>query len=504
MLKTTLPGFPCCAVLLLTVSALHAQDREVYFGLLHSHTHFSDGEGTPDEAYTMAKDAGCDFFAITEHNHSQAAGSDSIFLTPTLYHELKQTARDHTVDGEFVAIWGQEVSTISKGNHVNIFFASEICNMPNGDFKFFYENWMPSHLETKIVQLNHPKGKNDTKHNEYGIDDYDQDFDALVAASDRYVKIIEVIKGSSQSDSTSLEHRNGIYADDYFFYLNKGFHIGPSVGGDNHKKTWGKSMHGRMGVWATELSESGIEEAIAKHHCYASEDDNIEVQFTVNDAIMGSSVEISTSSTLELKVTFDDPAEASARHRVEIYFDDAVGGDLATKIEDEVFDPGIKEATFVHSADPGGYYIAKVIQIGDHADDVWTSPIWLTDILNPDVAGPVTDPTPGNTDDPPREEIEWEDAVDYIGKTVTVSGKIIRAHNHQGKIVFFNFDPDFRDTLSIILLDDDFATFGGPDALIDRLVNKRVKVRGEITLFQQSRMQIKLTDLAQIVSVEGE
>jgi hypothetical protein len=73
-------------ILLLSVALGEAQDaRKVYFGLMHAHTSFSDGEGTPDEAYTMAKEAGLDFFAITEHNHNQAMGDDGIFLTDALY-----------------------------------------------------------------------------------------------------------------------------------------------------------------------------------------------------------------------------------------------------------------------------------------------------------------------------------------------------------------------------------------------------------------------------------
>jgi len=49
---------------------------------------------------------------------------------------------------------------------------------------------------------------------------------------------------------------------------------------------------------------------------------------------------------------------------------------------------------------------------------------------------------------------------------------------------------------------DDFATLGGAETLIEWLVNKRVTVKGEITLFRQARMQLKLSRLDQIISVE--
>ena len=40
---------------------------KAYYGLLHAHTGLSDGKGTPEEAYQMAKKNGLDFFAVTDH-----------------------------------------------------------------------------------------------------------------------------------------------------------------------------------------------------------------------------------------------------------------------------------------------------------------------------------------------------------------------------------------------------------------------------------------------------
>jgi hypothetical protein len=54
-------------------SSSSAQTLNHYFGNLHSHTSFSDGSGTPDEAYKYARDVGdLDFLAVTEHNHEGA------------------------------------------------------------------------------------------------------------------------------------------------------------------------------------------------------------------------------------------------------------------------------------------------------------------------------------------------------------------------------------------------------------------------------------------------
>ena len=46
------------------------------FADLHLHTFFSDGQGTPEQAFQAAKAAGVDFFAVTPHNHAEAESND--------------------------------------------------------------------------------------------------------------------------------------------------------------------------------------------------------------------------------------------------------------------------------------------------------------------------------------------------------------------------------------------------------------------------------------------
>ena len=365
MVRTTL------LLCILATRIASAQEMKVYFGLLHGHTSFSDGSGDPDEAFSMGKEAGLDFMAITEHNHSKAAGTDKIFLTPPLYGKLIQSARQHTVPGEFLAVWGQEVSTISAGNHANIFFADEICRMPNGDFKFLYEQFLPAHGEVPFIQFNHPgvrkdqnpKTKADERNNDYGIDDYDGDFDQLVGAAGRHVALVELIIGPAFAKATSKPHQNGKHENDYLFYLNKGFRVGPSVGQDNHFKTWGTATHARMGVWMTKLTPEGFIEAIRERRCYASEDENIEVRFTVNGAMMGSV--IPAAETASIKVSVSDDDEPDARYRVQLFFDDAIGGEEAEILENEALPEGSHETEFVHTPIAGGYYFVKIIQRGD-------------------------------------------------------------------------------------------------------------------------------------------
>src|SRR5215510_12004131 len=87
-MKITFLSTFCILFLAVSLSGASVQQEKVFFGNLHSHTSFSDGLGTPGEAYLRARDvAKLDFMAITEHNHIEALGSDGIGIakTPSLY-----------------------------------------------------------------------------------------------------------------------------------------------------------------------------------------------------------------------------------------------------------------------------------------------------------------------------------------------------------------------------------------------------------------------------------
>jgi DNA/RNA endonuclease YhcR with UshA esterase domain len=481
-----------------------APDLELIFGLLHGHTSFSDGTGTPADAYQSARDAGLDFFAVTEHNHAQAGGSDGVFLTTPLYEELKRSAEDATEDGEFVALYGQEVSSISKGNHVNVFNSSTIVDVANGDFRDLYERYLVDHPEVPLVQLNHPDVSADRnpntaankRNNDYGIDDYDQSFPALLEASGRWVALIEMIIGPAFGNSTAKPHHGGTHQDDYLFYLNEGFRLGPSVGQDNHNANWGSSTHARLGAWATELTHDGVYEALTARRTYASEDENVSVKLKLGDTWMGGTAALPMGEEAVLELGVADPDEPDARYTAVLFYDQGIGGEEATEVDATAF-TGDADQTFRHTPVPGGYYFVKLTQRSSaesSADDVWTAPIWITE-LDPDADDP-------GEEHSPEGEISWEQAMDFVGQEKTVRGRIVDTFN-SGRVLFLNFDFDFRDTLTLVVFDDHFDDFGGADALELRVAGREVVVKGVISLFR-GRPQLILREAGQILEVEDE
>lgn len=414
-----LPQKPLPARLNQQAAARPRNGYQVYFGNLHSHTSYSDGILNPREAYRTAEGNGLDFMAITEHNHAAAGGSDGIYLTPELYEDLKKTAAEFSVPGKFAALYGQEFSTISKGNHMNVFNASTVIDVASGDFKTLYEKWLPSHPEVKFIQFNHPNYEEDmgmgpghaaeppedrrledldhqneavlearlsgqpiprgsnNMFNDYGYDDYQRNFSALVRASAPWLRTIEILNGPGTSPKP-IGKAQAYMEPDFLFYLNQGFKLAPTADQDNHYATWGSLHTGRTGVLATELTPAAIYEALQARRVFASEDQNLELVLQANGHFMGES--FASAGPVECDISIQDRDEPDSGFLLQIYADQA-GGETAKPIVQEQLPGGTHSFHYSWNPPPGeSYAFVKVTQINadGRQDNAWTAPIWVT------------------------------------------------------------------------------------------------------------------------------
>ncbi|MEO8086881.1 MAG: CehA/McbA family metallohydrolase, partial [Bacteroidota bacterium] len=403
------------------ISSSNAQPpgTHLYFGLLHAHTLFSDGSGTPEEAYQKAKDAGLNFFAITEHNHAAAEsgaaerrdgiliannhdlynGNNTITITPNIngspqtmhVKSLKKAAADATTS-TFLAMYGQEFSSISSGNHVNVFNAPEVLTIPNGNFKELYD-WVQSTNDNNIIiQMNHPDVHGDmfnqgANNNDYGIDEplMGNGFTEFVSKADRYIQLIEILSGPAMNDFASPNfHYAHTHENDYFFYLKQGFHLAPSAGQDNHYKTWGVSSSARIGVYATGLTNEAICEAFRTYRTFATEDKNLSIVFSINGSVMGSNISAASDQPLNMEIKVTDSDDPSPVYTIEVY-----GGAIEPKsyaqaqklnADDGKMDAvtlnGNGTASFnsISSGDPQFFYVLVIEGDGDRA---WSAPVWV-------------------------------------------------------------------------------------------------------------------------------
>lgn len=381
-------------------------ELKVYFGNLHSHTSYSDGSGTPRDAFKHARDvAKLDFLAITEHNHAAADGTGDrkdgklIATNHALYNgsssnSLISAATSYNQTGRFVALYGQEFSTISKGNHINVFEVADVIEVPNGQFDVLFGQWLSAHPPsdggTPLVQLNHPRSRNSYP-DEYGLDDYTSE-EAWRVAIDQFTCLIEILNGPALKPS-SLDGRAGeTFESAYLTYLNLGLHVAPTGNQDNHYKSWGSITDVRTGVITDELSKPKILEALRQRHVYATDDKNLRVIARVNGGLMGDRITqtISTGSAFDIQYSISDDDEPNASYAIQIYRG-TIGAGPASESNEVVQDGNTPVGATVKIEDvqyTGGqqYVFLKIVQTNEDGpnDRVWTAPVWFESAVSPD------------------------------------------------------------------------------------------------------------------------
>lgn len=329
--------------------------------------------GTAADAFRYARErAKLDFLAMTVHNH---------MTTDPEYAGLLEVARAANRRDGFCAIVGQEWSTISSGNHVNVLGTKSVCRVAKGSYREFYGKWLPSHPAAAVVILNHPNrpgrggfGRQLAK-TEYGLDDYGGDPVRLAAAARPYVRLIEVVSGPSHGRLENFRRWRGRpYG--YFRYLNRGFRVGPCVGTDNHYQNWGTSSPSRTGVWARGLTPALLLEAMYRRRTFATEDSSLSVWLQVGKTPMGTAVR-TAARRVTASITVRDTDEPNVTYQIRVLVDrDGMGGEEAVVVHEIHKTRGGAVDVVLDLPAVSTYVLAHVVQRSD-ADAAWTAPVWI-------------------------------------------------------------------------------------------------------------------------------
>jgi hypothetical protein len=189
-----------------------------------------------------------------------------------------------------VAIAGYEHSENNGpgGNgHLNVFNSDGYLNAlaPGTDLPTIY-NWLktarPNGDGPVVASFNHPGPR---QYNDWAYRD---------AAVTDVITMLEVINSN-----------NKIHYAGFINALDKGWKVSPVCGNDNHGFT-GISKHtSRTFVLAKEKTQAAILDAMKHRRTYASLEQNIQCRYTVNGAIMGST--LNRPDSLEFNIAVSDP-----------------------------------------------------------------------------------------------------------------------------------------------------------------------------------------------------
>lgn len=94
--------------------------------------------------------------------------------------------------------------------------------------------------------------------------------------------------------------------------------------------------------------------------------------------------------------------------------------------------------------------------------------------------------------------VDWRDAAHHYGQRITVEGTIVRTKN-TGKVIFLNFDPDYRHTLTLVIFPEDAAKFPGPPE--EMFLHRRLRATGVVQEYKGAP-EIIIRDPEQIEIIE--
>jgi hypothetical protein len=259
-----------------TTQPVANESYNTYFGYLHAHTDYSDGEGTPYEAYQMARDSGkLDFFAVTDH------GEMLIFWPwQKKWQKIKAAAEANNITGSFVTLWGFEWTNPLLG-HINVINTSDYTNclakVGLGDLY----NWLEARPDGFGI-YNHPGS----------YDSINIEFEHLEMTESEVIPQMVGIETWNGSNSFDRYYYRNKWKDCNYSYLDTGNRNGWRLGAlgaqDNHDKSWGTKNEFRTAVLAKKLTRNEIIAAYQSRRFYATEDRNLYLDFRCSGYPMGS------------------------------------------------------------------------------------------------------------------------------------------------------------------------------------------------------------------------
>jgi hypothetical protein len=273
------------------------------FGDIHVHTVMSDGDESPDYALRYARDVTkLDFCSLSDH--AEFIEGDDYMALPY----LKEMPAKYDDPGKFCVLFGYEWTTNEWG-HRNVYsvdpniplysYKNPICNTPEKLWDIL------SGYDVVIIPHHHMKPSDNR-----WWDHYNPELERLVEFYSKW--------GLSLEEGNMRPLRETQQDNALFDAFHAGRRYGLIASSDTHQSRPGSNLmecrpgnliHPRPGfvaVWASAHTREAIFDALKNRRCYGTTGSRINLQFSVNDSLMGSTVYAANNPNITFKASADD------------------------------------------------------------------------------------------------------------------------------------------------------------------------------------------------------
>lgn len=358
---------------LFIVSNGNAQSQ-FWFGNIHSHCEYSDGNMANDPNYLTAKSCfeyvqtkalNVNFWGISDHNHSGGG------MQRPDYHKGIAEADSTNLDGIFPTMYGMEWGIISTGGHVVIYGIDSLIGWESGNYDIFNAqsdynslfNMVAARGDSAFAYLAHMES---TDFGGIQNNPYNALWDSAIVG-------LAIKSGPAFStDTTYSDLPTSTHLSRYLDLLKVGYHVAPGFDHDNHNINFGRSHTGRTVVITDSLNRKSIMQAFRRSSFYASDDWNAKIYFSVSGYGMGTSC--SANQDPQIRLVVDDPDNENT-DSIKIFYGVPGSGTRATILYLATFADSMSYTHIIPVATTY-YYFAEITQAD--GNKIWTAPVWFT------------------------------------------------------------------------------------------------------------------------------
>ena len=288
-----------------------------YYGDIHNHCAIGYGHGSIEEAFQNAR-LQLDFASVTVHAHWPDMPVDEERLAEVVaYHEhgfqrtheqwehVRAVVEANNQPGEFVAFLGFEWHSCEYGDHTVYFNGAEgdiIRASDLSEMRARLREYRAQGVDSFLIphHIGYARGYR-------GIN-----WDAFTSEFSPMVEIISMHGGSESPDTPRpYLHTMGPldWQSTYHYGLEQGHLVGVMGSTDHHSAHPGSYGHGRLAVWAHELTRESLWEAMKARRTVALTGDHIALAVDVNGAPIGSVLPITRERHVSVAVDGGSPLD---------------------------------------------------------------------------------------------------------------------------------------------------------------------------------------------------